>query len=175
MSPPCCDMSPSSQSSNSHASHFCEVNTSFGAAAPPLQLEEPCSALPAALTSSRSKDEKAQSVHLGLCCVSGITAWTLAGEIKNSKAEARCKNFKNQKKARCDSKRLAHPVTHAWALKLGSERRQHFCSVCSIGLKSKDAHKVHEKGHDTDRGFKCVYCRTAEWDLMENHLKSQKG
>lgn len=67
------------------------VNTLFGAAALYLQLEESYSALPTAISN-------AQSVHLGLCCVSGVTTWILAGEIKTSKAEARYKNVKNRRK-----------------------------------------------------------------------------
>ncbi|XP_050747919.1 zinc finger protein 319-like isoform X1 [Gymnogyps californianus] len=170
----CCDVSPSSQSSNPYASHSCEVNTLFGEAAH-LQLEEPSSAVPTSLSYSKSKDEKeAQSMHLGLCCVSSVRTWTLAGEIKTPKAESRCKNYKNQKKARCDSKGLAHRVKDACALKLASERTQHFCNACNIALKLKDAHKIHEKGRDVDRGLKCVYCCVTEWDLMENHLKSHK-
>lgn len=62
----------------------------------------------------------------------------------------------------------------ACALKLGSERKQHSCNACNVSLQSKDAHKIHEKGHDVDCGFKCVYCCVTEWDLIGNYLKPQK-
>ncbi|KAM6445468.1 uncharacterized protein O9250_007049 [Rhynochetos jubatus] len=82
-----------------------------------------------------------------------------------------CKPWKNQKKARCDSKQFARPVKDAHALKLGCERTQHFCNACNIALKRKDAPKIHEKGHDVDCGFKCAYCHMTEWDLMEKSFK----
>lgn len=158
------------------------VNTLFGEEAAHLQLEEHCSAVPTSLLysmdsseSKKSEDEEAaQSVHLGLCRVFSVRIQTLAGKIKIPTAESRCKNYKNRKKARCDSKGLAHPVKDACALKLVSERTQHFCNTCNVALKSKDAHKIHEKGHDVDCGFKCVYCRMTGWYLMENHLRSHK-
>lgn len=68
----------------------------------------------------------------------------------------------------------AHPVKDACTLKLGSERTQHFCNACDVAMKSKDTHKIHEKGHDMDCGFKRIYCPMTEWDLMGNHLKLHK-
>jgi len=120
------------------------MNASFGEATAPLQ--EPCSAAPTSLLysmdpckSQKSKDEEAaQSVHLNLRHVSSVRTWTLAGEIKTPKAQSRRENYKNEKEARCDRKGLVHPGKDACALKLGSERAQHFCDMA---LKSKDAHK----------------------------------
>lgn len=60
------------------------------------------------------------------------------------------------------SKGSAHLVEDACALNLGSERRQPFCNVCSVALESKDGEKIHLKGHDVDRGSKCVYCHMTE-------------
>lgn len=46
--------------------------------------------------------------------------------------------------------------------------------MCNLALKSKDAYKTYEMGHDEDRGFKCIFCRMTEWEVMKNRLKSHK-
>ncbi|GCB61556.1 hypothetical protein scyTo_0009362, partial [Scyliorhinus torazame] len=180
ISPVSCEMGLGGHDDDLHTADACEV-TLFEVESTSFQFDGPHSMASGPQPSPvgigvPEDDEEAQSEHLmslGLCRISNNNKTHTVNLEGNDDHVILRKQRQLSKKKRSENKysnNVKKPPT-------GSKNEHYICKMCKLDLKSKDIYNLHLNCHDSDTGFKCMYCGCCmtEWNLMEQHLKSHNA
>ncbi|XP_038652583.1 oocyte zinc finger protein XlCOF6 isoform X2 [Scyliorhinus canicula] len=180
ISPVSCEIGLGGHDDDLHTADACEV-TLFEVESTSFQFDEPhpmaSGPQPSPVeTGVPEDDEEAQSEHLmslGLCRISNNNKTHTVNLEDNNDHVILRKQRQLSKKKRNENK-YSNNVKKPPA---GSKNEHYICKMCKLDLKSKDIYNLHLNCHDSDTGFKCMYCGCCmtEWNLMEQHLESHNA
>ncbi|XP_060706072.1 oocyte zinc finger protein XlCOF6 [Hemiscyllium ocellatum] len=173
ISPVSCEMGLGGHNGNLHSADACEVSTLFEVESATFQLDGTHSVVPGSVgTTMPEDDEEAQSEHLmslGLCRISNSNK-THTMNMETSDDHIILKKQRHLSKKKRSENRHSNNAGNS---QTGLKNKCYICKMCKLDFKSKDIYNLHLNCHDSDTGFKCMYCSSCmtEWTLMEQHLK----
>ncbi|XP_048470084.1 oocyte zinc finger protein XlCOF6 isoform X2 [Rhincodon typus] len=177
ISPVSCEMGLGGHNDNLHSADACEVSTLFEVESTPFQLDGPHSVVSGPVrTAVAEDDEEAQSEHLmslGLCRISNSNK-THTMNVETGDDSIILKKQRHLSKKKRSVNRRSNNTGNS---QTGLKNECYICKMCKLDFKSKDIYNLHLNCHDSDTGFKCMYCSSCmtEWTLMEQHLRSHNA